>query len=265
LSKAAKKLLAIVPRDGVFIGNTTLQRRSRLSDKRYWNIRRELVKGGFLIRGKGRGGSVARLTLGKKSAPAVIAERKKGTLLVARESELYEPLRKWLEEDWGKDMHAEQGDFFEVLVTATSRKKLKAGGQWSRPDVTVVKVNSYEYLPMPVLEVSTFEVKRFSDAEDLRSVFEAAAHSRWAHYSYLVVEVPDFDYELPERIQAELERFNIGRLFMRQRKKGRWQFEEQEWETDRLAPEPDMINALLETFFKKSKREAQFKQALRVR
>jgi len=265
LSKAASKLLALVPRDGVFIGNTTLQRRSELSDKRYWKVRRELVKGGFLIRGKGRGGSVARLTSGEKSAPAVIAERKKGTRLVARESELYEPLRKWLEEEWGEDVHAEQGDFFEVLVTATSRKKMKGGGQWSRPDVTVVKVNSYEYLPMPVLEVTTFEVKRFTDAEDLRSVFEAAAHSRWAHFSYLVVEVPDSEYELPERIQSELERFNIGWLFMRRQKKGRWIFDEQEWETDRLTPEPDMINALLDTFFKKSARETQFKKALGVR
>ena len=257
LSKGAKKLLALVPPDGVFIGNTTLRRRSKLADKRYWHVRRELVNGGFVTRGKGRGGSVARVD--SLAAPKAIT-RKKGAALVGRESELYEPLRKWLEDEWGKDV--EPGDFFEVAITATPKKKLRNSGQWSRPDVTVVQVNSYEYLPQPVLEVTTFEVKRFSDAEDLRSVFEAAAHSRWAHFAYLVLEVPDSDYESPERLQSELERFNIGLLFMRKSKRGSWRFEEQEWETEKLSPKADELNALLETFFKQSAREKEFKQAL---
>jgi hypothetical protein len=57
-----------------------------------------------------------------------------------------------------------------------------------------------------------------------RSVFEAAAHSRWAHFSCLVVEVEKEDYEFPERLISELERFNIGLIFM-WKKKGEWQFD----------------------------------------
>jgi hypothetical protein len=49
---------------------------------------------------------------------------------------------------------------------------------------------------------------------------------------------------------------------MWQRGNDNWKFEEQEWETDRLSPKPDELNALLETFFKQSSREKQFKQAL---
>jgi hypothetical protein len=256
LSRTAKKLLELVPPDGVFIGNTTLQRRSRLG-KHYWHVRGELVNGGFLTRGKGRGGSVARLAAELEGAAPLPTKRGKG--LVRKESELYEPLRKWLVEEWGEGVEA--GDFFEVIVTGTARKKKRASGQWSRPDVTVVQVNSYDYLPQPVLDVTTFEVKRFSDAENIRSVYETAAHSRWAHFSYLVAEVPSPDYEFPERFGSELERFHLGLIFM-WKKKDKWMFEEQEWETDRLNPEPEELNALLKVFFQDSKRVKEFKHAL---
>jgi hypothetical protein len=255
LSKAARKLLELVPPDGTFIGNTTLQRRSNLG-KRYWKVQRELVGGGFLSRGKGRGGSVARLAA---EGEATLLVTKKGKAFVRKESELYEPLRTWVAEEWGKDVEA--GDFFEVLVTGTPKKKKRAGGKWSRPDVTLVQVNSYDYLPQPVLEVTTFEVKKFSDAEDMRSVYETAAHSRWAHFSYLVAEVPNPYYEFPERFVSELERFNLGLIFM-WKKKEKWDFEEQEWETDRLNPEPAELNRLLKEFFQACPRIKEFKQAL---
>ena len=32
------------------------------------------------------------------------------------------------------------------------------------------------------------------------------------------------------------------------KEKGAWQFEEQEWETERLNPKPEELNALLQTF-----------------
>jgi hypothetical protein len=127
-----------------------------------------------------------------------------------------------------------------------------------------VQVNSYEYLPQPVLEVTTFEVKKFSDAQNIRSVYETAAHSRCAHFSFLVAEVPSEDYEFPERFESELERFKIGLIYMWKEKKGKgkWRFDDQVWETERLNPEPAELNALLQTFFKESRREGQFKQAL---
>ncbi len=114
----------------------------------------------------------------------------------------------------------------------------------------------------PVLEVTTFEVKRFSDAEDIRSVYEAAANSRWAHFSYLVAEVPDEDYELPDRFESELERFHLGLILMWKEKSG-WVFEQRVWETERLSPDPTELNALLTTFFKGSKRDKEYKMAVR--
>lgn len=254
LSAPAKKLLQLVPPDGEFIGNRNLQRRARVG-KVYWKLRSELVDAGLLVKGKGRGGSV-RLVGDAETRPKAAQKEK---AMVRRESELYEPLSGWLRDEWGKDV--EPGDFFEVLVTATGKAKKRAGGQWTRPDVTIVQVNSYEFFPQPVLEVTTFEVKRFADAENIRSVYEAAAHSRWAHFSYLVAEVPDDDYEFPERFTSELERFDVGLIRMRKGKK-QWHFEVLEWETDRLSPQPDQLNALLETFFRQSKRKKEFMKAL---
>jgi hypothetical protein len=255
LSAAARKLLELIPPDGEFIGNTNLLRRSKLGD-RYWKVRDELIGEGFLTRGKGRGGSVARFAADVQ-APSIDGKRAKQH--VAKESELYAPLKEWLDTVWGADITG--GEFFEVCITASPKGKRRSGGKWSRPDVTLVQVNNYDYLAQPVLEVTTFEVKKFADAEDIRSIYETAAHSRWAHFSYLVVEVPDGEYEFPERFMAELERFNLGLIFMWKERSG-WQFDEQEWETDRLNPDPTELNALLTTFFKSSKREREYKLAI---
>jgi hypothetical protein len=141
------------------------------------------------------------------------------------------------------------------------RARARAGGKWSRPDITLVQVNNYDYLAQPILEVTTFEVKKHSDAEDISCVYETAAHSRWAHFSYLVLEVPDEDYELPERFESELERFDLGLIFM-WKQKGIWQFDQREWETDRLNPDPRELNALLKTFFKASDREKEYRIAI---
>lgn len=257
LSGAAKRLLGLVPADGNFIGNTALQRKSKLG-ARYWETRKELIDKGFLTRGKGRGGSVAILGAERVTAHKIT---KKGKLFVRRESDLYEPLRNWLESEWGKAV-LEEGDFFDVRVTATAKRRDRSSGKWSRPDVTVVQVNSYDLLPQPVLEVTTFEVKKYSEAENIRSIYEAAAHSRWAHHAYLVAEVPSSDYEFPERFASELERFKISLLLMWKDKHG-WSFEETEYETERLSPEPKELNVLLKYFFKDDeKREKEFRKAI---
>ena len=46
------------------------------------------------------------------------------------------------------------------------------------------------------------------------------------------------------------------------KEKNEWQFEEQEWESDRLTPAPEELNALLKAFFQHSKRDREFKLAL---
>ena len=179
LSKDAKNLLKLVPEDGVFIGNANLQRQSKLG-KRYWTVRSELLNEGVLTRGKGRGGSVARIGVIEGAlAPTQLKA------FVDKEAELYQPLKEWLDEVWREGV--EPTDFFESCVTATPRKKKRASGQWSRPDVTLVQVNSYEYLPLPILEVTTFEVKSLRMPKVL-PLFMKPPHIRGgltSHFSWL--------------------------------------------------------------------------------
>ena len=92
--------------------------------------------------------------------------------------------------------------------------------------------------------------------QNIASVYEAAAHSRWAHYAYLVAEVPTEDYEFPDRFISELARFSIG-LILQWRENGKWKFTV-EIEPERLTPEPKELESLLKTFFSDSKRKKEF-------
>jgi len=80
-------------------------------------------------------------------------------------------------------------------------------------------------------------------------------------FSYLVAEVPHPDYEFPERFVSELERFNLGLIFM-WKKKEKWEFEERNGKAKRLNPEPEELNRLLKEFFQTCPRIKEFKQAL---
>ena len=185
LSEQAKALLQLIPPDGSFVGNTYLRRKSSLSDEEYWKVRNELEEAALITLGRGRGGSVALQLLVTPVAPVAPAAGN----LVHDESDLYEPLKKLLNDDWGKEAKQTE-DFFELRITASPRGRQRDSGQWSRPDLTLVEVSTYDYIPGSNLEITTFEVKRFDDAQNIASVYEAAAHSRWAHYAFLVAEVP---------------------------------------------------------------------------
>jgi len=241
LSERAKKLYSLIPADGTFVGNTFLRRRAGLEDA-YWEVRKELIEQGLITFGRGRGGSVAQ-QLSATQTPVVEAEEEEA--LVEEEADLYDPLLQWLKTEWGES--DERGDFFAVKITATPKGRPRSSGQWSRPDLTLVEVNNYQFVPQASLEVTTFEVKRFADAQNMSSVYETAAQSRWAHYAYLVAEVPKEDFQFSDRFIGEVERFNIGLMLM-WRVGEQWRFAVEQ-EPNRLIPEPKELESLLSTFF----------------
>jgi hypothetical protein len=254
LSEKAKKLLDNIPKEG-FVGNVFLRSRLDWSSEEYWEVREELLKAGLIQTGKGRGGSVARTVEGMVREEGVTP---KG--LVKKEKELYKPLEKWLDENLGR-APKEAGDYFKVKVTAPPSGHKRKSGKWSRPALVSVEVNRFEYLPGCTLDVTTFEVKRYKDAEDLASVFEAAAHTRWANNAYLVIEVPDPEDPIAERITSELARFHIGLLTI-YRKNGSFECDEK-LEPIRQNPDPKEQDTLLKMFFKDDeKSERQFKAAI---
>lgn len=187
-----------------------------------------------------------------------------GSHLVRSEDELYGPLREWLDKNWGEETRDENNEYW-VKVTASQSRR----GKWSRPDLTSVDVSRFEILPRKDIEVSTFEVKRESDALNLSSIYEAASHQRWGHNAYLVIERPQkvssnvkSDYDA--NYLAELARFGVGLLAMS------WNPAEKEYDIEvvsnpvRKEPDPKELDKMLGDFFLGDQREVRrFKDLVR--
>lgn len=207
-------LLTLMPKDGSSIGNITL--RARLAEaakqkglpfeeKDYFRIRQPLIAENVISTGSGKGGSVFLLRLPSEPLPELQLQ---GTAVTfSGEIGLYATLSRTIGAFWPED-HG----FRDYIIQITGLQGKKAtGGRWTRPDVTMISVWNYDYVPGIVLEVTTFEIKDTNNF-DVTGVFEAAAHSVFAHRSYLAIKVTDIassSSEL-ERIRQECRRFGIG-------------------------------------------------------
>ena len=259
LSEKAVQLLRLVPEDGSYVGNTFLRRSLGWPDENeYWAARQELLDTGIIQTGKGRGGSVALASLPTKkgegrtgdvtaatAAEEIVSEIEeklaKGGELVGEETELYDPLKKWIESTLGRPVE-EVGDYFLVKVTASPSGRKRESGQWSRPDVTSVQVNTYDLVPHPDVEV--------------------ASHSRWAHFTYLVVEDSETTpLALSERFMKELVRYDVGLIKMA-RHDDSYKFVEA-LEPGFQPPESKDLDELLKGFFADDEKNLKkFKRAI---
>lgn len=209
--KYSEKLLALVPKDGSSIGNKSLQTKlkesfKKLSEEEFWEIRNNLIEEGKLLRGRGKGGSVY--------LPIEISVKKLEKEKKTREKDLYEPFYQTIAKSWVKDYKIKEGDF--VIEKTASQGKKKTGGKWTRPDITLVYIKKYPYIPEKTFEVITFEIKP-SIEDALTGVFETAAHSMFSHKSYLVFPYYEDVHseeriELFARIQELCNEFGIGLL-----------------------------------------------------
>ena len=156
---------------------------------RYWQAHKELANEGLIVRGRGRGGSVilAANVLppaedNASTSPTSIADTQQGSVNDHFHSEqnLYQPARKILEADWVKERN-----YDNAIVEVTAKAGARASGIWTRPDITIVASKSYPYLPGRSFEIVTFEIKK-ADAIDVRGVFEALSHRRFATASYVL-------------------------------------------------------------------------------
>lgn len=245
------ELLGRVPADGTAIGNTSLLRELRWEEDEYWEVRNRLVDRGILETGRGRGGSVRRVLAGAE----VEADAEEGTTETKpteRESDLYEPLKRVLDDQWVKDKRFES---WIVQVTAHQGGR-QTGGTWSRPDITVGTVSTYPYVPGRHFDVITFEVKP-SWGIDVTAVYEALGHLRSATRAYVLLHVPDnTDAGIADRvteINAEAKRHGVGVItFSEAEDYDTWN---ELVEPRRTDPEPRKLNDFLATQFTETQRE----------
>lgn len=204
--------LAMVPENGTAIGNKTLRPQLRdkikadhgveLTDDDYWAIRNALLTDGKLRTGKGNGGSVAR-TAGVVTVAKQPTEQRK----YKDEADLYPPVHDTIKSSWVKNYEI---DDFVSQVTANQGGR-NTGGKWTRPDITLVALRMYPFIPGKSLEVITFEIKPWYSL-GVEGVFETASHSAFANRSYLMIHAPSTveESDAYERIEREADRFRIG-------------------------------------------------------
>src|SRR5713101_828327 len=212
--QAANLLLSLMPKDGKRVGNTTLsedfleQAKKHLKEnfgvEVYWQVRNALIEEGKLERGRGKGGSVR--LVGDAVKPPKAKSHK-----YRKESHLYDAFHQTIQKDW-----VEVYDITDFVSEISAHKGRKiTGGKWTRPDITLVSVGNYLYIPGKSVEVITFELKPV-DSHGLEGVYETASHSAFANKSYLALHVPDsaepYAEDYLERLEKEAVRFGVGLL-----------------------------------------------------
>lgn len=206
------KMLELIPKDGKPIGNVTLLEKftsitNKLEDD-YWTIRNDLITEGILGKGRGKGGSVYLIKVEKSVNAEKAAETKR-----LKEKDLYKPFFETLKSFWTKDNDVKN---YIIQITANQGSK-ETGGKWTRPDITIIDIKTFPFYPNKILEVITFELKP-SDGYGIESVFETAAHTIFAHKSYLVIHYLKEDYEndeLIETMRKRCEMFGVGLILFK--------------------------------------------------
>lgn len=208
-----QRLVDTLAKLGGSAGNVTLMRELGWSEERYYRARDRLVDEGQLVRGPGRGGSVRLVSEEEEAEEPVSTRAETQAQTTIREDELYEPIRRVLNDSFSKDRGFR---WHHVEVTARQGRRL-TGGRWTRPDITMVSLMRYRYVPGLHLEVWTFEVKT-REAVDVSAVYESLAHTRFGTRAYVAFPFPEepegTERELLDAVVAEAERHGVGVITM---------------------------------------------------
>lgn len=258
-------LFELTPADGRNIGNASLREalqskyhNDEFADEDYWDLRNSLITEGKLEKGRGKGGSVRRILVTEAATiPAVAVEA--ACMLqsaiepggaIAPEAALYEPFQKVIQTGYVPDNDLKP---WVCEITAFQGRR-NTGGLWTRPDVTLIAIQTFVYVPDKLFEVITFEVKPNIDTA-MEGVFETAAHSAFAHRSYLAF--PDSkDYEnnaMFDRIRDECERFGLGLILFED--VSNWDTYTFEVAAERKSPDPQAVNDFIKGQISEKSRE----------
>ena len=197
-------MVAHIPKNGEAIGNKKLltlwladvkkKDADILTETEYWEVRNALIENGTITTGRGKGGSVYLLnTITTKNKPEIAA--------AVPEASLYEPFQKMLNNTWSKTNGYK--DFVTEMTAAQGRRD--TGGKWTRPDLVLIAVTKFPFIPGKVLDLVTFEIKP-ANSYGVEGVYETASHSVYAHKSYFALHVPvgtKIDGPVLERLERE--------------------------------------------------------------
>lgn len=96
-----------------------------------------------------------------------------------------------------------------TVLRKTAREGARDTGKFSKPDFTIATVRKLKYDPLRYLDVLTFELKTAAGAT-LAGVHEALAHTRFAHYAYLVCPRTRVSESRKFELREECGRHGVG-------------------------------------------------------
>ncbi len=204
LSEDAQRLLELLPATGRIQNQTAMNFSG-------WDFER-LKKAKFELRDKGLVEIKASFggPFGRISDIKIIES--KTSIISTNEYELYEPFKNWIQEEFLPIDFVKGRDLFEVIISG--HKRPKDAKKWEIPDLVIVSLKKYKFIPELEFKTISFELKPKSSAFDTYGIFEAISHSKFGSQSYYCFEWPpenDF-YENSEyqRIEQEARTHGIG-------------------------------------------------------
>ena len=231
-------------------GNKALREKLDWNEEKYWEVHSRAVDLGKIVRGRGKGGSVSIAGDGSDE----VAELEVESSLVAeqvRERDLYDPARDIIRKSWSKS----QGfDEFVVEVTA-DKGRAKTGGKWTRPDVALLGMRAFPFLPGRYFDIVTFEIKP-EGKFDVEGVFEALSHKAFASKSYVIYKVTDKELDnglltsdVVSRVLEIATHYGVGVIVASD--VGDWDTWDERVSASRGDPSPEQANRFIATCFSK--------------
>ena len=234
--------------------NASLQARLGWEGEKYWKVHTELFDSGRIEKGKGYSGTVILVPENPAETSIPVAEETVVDLTiqspvqaeeeVLSEDQLYTPAQEQITINW----HVRQKLDSVHVENIAKQGRRDTGGSWSRPDLALVALKTFEYLPERIFEIHTFEIKASYDVT-VKGVMEALSHREIATRSYVIYHTSGrdlSDYPEASRIETLAARHGVGVIAAKDIR------DFNEWAevvpAKRASPDPDDV----ETFIKRS-------------
>jgi len=171
------------------------------------------------------------------------------------ERDLEPPVEAYLASDAAFAQLGFNRDF--TVWQKTARGGRAGTGTWSRPDFTIATIRRRKYDPVRHLDLVAFELKNLAGSTVV-AVHEALAHTRFAHYAFLVCPRSALNAGVQSAIRDSCAQHGIGLLTFdlgvgREQTPALKGFNI-EVDARRKSPEPDLVDSYIDDRFDEENR-----------
>ena len=231
---------------------------------RYWAAHARAVDSGKVAPGRGKGGSVRLLSqdsAGDDLSDFPLSPEDDALIpsdVPQKEASLYAGALSVIKNAWVKS--ATYDSF--IAENTAAKGRAATGGKWTRPDISLLAVKAFPYLPARQFDIVTFEIKPKGQTT-VEGVFEALSHQQFATRSYVIfhldsVDADQFDkHPNSSRITGTARKHGVGVILATDI--GDWETWDEIIEAARGSPDPEQANRFIATCFTESAKDEVIK------